>query len=61
MQAHAEQSAPGAGEGSSSAEDLAKKLANPGASLISVPLQNNFDESPGEVMRFTISGDSLAL
>jgi|HubBroStandDraft_1064217.scaffolds.fasta_scaffold142932_2 hypothetical protein len=35
-------------EGGSSAADLAKKLSNPVASLISVPFQNNFDFDAGQ-------------
>jgi hypothetical protein len=39
--------------GPASAEELAKKLSNPVSSLISVPLQSNFDES----VRTTIDGN----
>jgi hypothetical protein len=46
MSAQAQQATPAAGGGDAAAE-LAKKLANPVASLISVPLQYNYDHNIG--------------
>ena len=48
-------SGPGAGEGEDEQAELAKKLQNPVADLISVPIQNNWDFGigPANAMRYT--------
>jgi hypothetical protein len=46
-----------AGDGQANAAELAKKLQNPLASLISVPIQNNWDFGlgPADAMRYTVN------